>query len=336
MPPSSSSVKRPGIWAWIGFGLVVLLTLGFLKMVFVRVTGYPKLTLSDTSASGSDSFLGRSISGIAPAMPPIAQDAAMESSGKSIMPYPGTPGGSASVDLDGNAIEPRIIKTGDLSLRVMDAPKAVESIRSMVTAANGFVESSSISDSGEGPRTAWVTVRIPVDTFEATIAQLKSLATLVLNENLHGQDVTSEFVDLEADLRNAKAEEASYLEILKRSGDIEDVLAVTQRLAEVRGRIERLEGRKRYLENRTDLATLSVSVTEETRVEAPSRSWRPGTVLREAMQDLVISLQDLANFVIRALIAVVGLLLPIALLTSLVIWIGFKIVRAIMRRMGKK
>jgi hypothetical protein len=341
MPPSPSSAKRPGLLAWIGFALVALLFILFLKTVFARITRSPQMTSSigqTVSFEGGNAMLyARGEGSIAPAAPPMMmEDALMMKGVATTMPYPGTPGGSAAKDLDGNSIEPRIIKTGNLTLRVNDAPKSVEDIRAIVTRANGFVESSSLSDTGSGPRSAWITVRIPVASFEATLSQLKGIATLVLNESIQGQDVTSEFVDLEADLRNAKAEEASYLEILKRSGDIEDVLMVTQRLAEVRGRIERLEGRKRYLENRTDLATLSIMVTEETRVEVPTRTWKPGAVVREAANDLVVALQELVNFLIRAGIAVLGLLLPIALLTGLVIWIGWKIVKAILRRLGKK
>lgn len=235
-----------------------------------------------------------------------------------------------------NDAEPqRIIKTGQLTLRVADAPKAVEDVRAAVTAKGGFVESSSLSDNGAGPRSAWMTVRVPVASFEATMDDLKRVSVLVLNETVHGQDVTEQFVDLEADLRNARAEEASYLEILKRSGDIEDVLAVTQRLADVRGRIERLEGRKRYLENRTDFATISVTLTEETRVEVPTRTWKPLEVLRTALRDLVVSLQGLVDFLIRFVIAVVGLLLPIGIIVAVIIWIGWKVVRAFVRRLGK-
>jgi len=333
MPPLSPS-KRPGLLHWLGFAIVVLLTIWFLKIVFIR-SGYAPMTYDERVSSQGVYTMGSSIAA-APGMPPMAAAPMMDASDAKMMLLRGESGGSAAEDLDGNAIEPRIIKTGELALRVEDAPASVERVRGIVTGANGFVESSSMSDSGTGPRTAWITVRIPVDRFETVLKDIKGVATLVLNESIHGQDVTSEFVDLEADIRNAKAEEASYLEILKRSGDISDVLAVTQRLAEVRGRIERLEGRKRYLENRTDLATLNITVTEETRIEVPTRTWKPLSVLREAVNDTVVALQELVNFFIRIAIASIGILLPIALFTAFVIWIGWKILKGIMRRLGKK
>lgn len=256
------------------------------------------------------------------ALPPeIAPEAGLEKRAETIAPT--------------DDLQQRVIKIGELSLRVKDVSKQADEIRDAVKSRGGYVESSSISDPGEGPRTGWMTLRIPVNVLDETIKQIKALAILTLEESTQGQDVTLEFVDLEADLRNARAEEQSYLDILKRSGTIEEVLSVTQRLAEVRGRIERLEGRKRYLENRTDLATLNVRLTEETRVEVPGRTWRPFEVLRDALRDLVASLQALIDFLIRLIVGVIGLLIPIAALVAFIIWVGWKIVRIFLKRLRK-
>lgn len=343
MPPSSPSAKRPGILAWIGYGIVVLLALAFIKTVFFRLAGRGEMGMNSSSYPTTQSAPPMAMgSGGTPGMDDYslvaARDMAYEEGvmrkGMPIMP-PTAPGGSTAVDLDGNAITPKVIKTGSLMLRVENASKSLESIQQIVTGVQGFVESSSITDAGEGPRTAYLTVRVPVAQFDSVRTQLKGIATLVLNETTSGQDVTSQFVDLEADLRNAKAEEASYLEILKKSGTIEDTLEVTKQLADVRGRIERLTGQERYLLNRTDLATLSVTLTEDTRVEAPTRTWRPGEVVKDAIRDLIISLQGLVDFLIRAVIATIGLLLPILLITGLLIWVVWKVAFAIFRRIKR-
>jgi hypothetical protein len=248
---------------------------------------------------------------------------------------PSMPGGSAAVDLDGNDVTPRIIKTGDLRLRVEDASTAMDTVQTIVSGKNGFVESSSISDSGEGPRTARMTLRIPVSSFEETLTALKDISVLVLHESTGGQDVTTEFVDLEANLRNARAEEESYRAILNRSGSIEEVLMVTRQLAEVRGRIERLEARQRYLENKTDLATLQVMLTEETRIEVPTRKWKPFEVVRKSVQELIQGLQAFVDFLIRFVIAVVGLLIPVAAFVGLIMWLGWKVIRWFLRKLKR-
>lgn len=249
---------------------------------------------------------------------------------------PTTDGGSAAVDLDGNEVEARIIKNGSLRLRVEDADEAMSGVQSIVTANNGFVQSSTLSDPGEGPRTAYMTLRIPVDSFETVIASLKDLSVLVLEESTSGQDVTTEFIDLEANLRNARAEEASYVAILERSGSIEEVLAVTRQIADVRGRIERYEARMRYLENKTDLATLQLTLTEETRIEVPSRKWQPLEILRQAVRDLVQGLQAFVNVLIYLVIAVIGLVIPVALIVALLLWIGWMIVKRITKKRTKR
>jgi len=253
-------------------------------------------------------------------------------------PSPSMPpmaGGSAAVDLDGESVTPRIIKNGDLRLRVEDASETMDSVNTLVSGKSGFVESSSISDSGEGPRTAHMTLRVPVESFEGIIGELKGFATLVLHESTGGQDVTTEFIDLEANLRNAQAEEESYRAILNRSGSIEEVLMVTRQLAEVRGRIERFEARKRYLENRTDLATLQLTLTEETRIELPTETWRPFEVVKQSVRNLILGLQGFVDFLIQFVIGVIGLLIPVAAFTALVLWLGWKLVKRIMKKMKK-
>jgi hypothetical protein len=244
-------------------------------------------------------------------------------------------GGSAAVDADGHAVTQRIIKNGELELRVQDTSQAMTAVQTLMSEKNGFVESSSISDSGEGARTAYMTLRIPAASFESVVSELKSISTLVLYEATTGQDVTMEFVDLEADLKNAEAEEDSYRAILSRSGSIEEVLAVTRQLAETRGRIERLEGRKRYLENLTDLATIQLTLTEETRIDVPTRTWKPYEVLRQSVRELIEGLQAFVDFLIQFVISVVGLLIPVFAFVGIVIWLGWKAIRWYIRKLKR-
>ena len=240
------------------------------RLRYVNSLGVHKRLFSSPKPQPLIGSSGGFIGSVAPMFPEermAVADAGIVSAYKSSVPAP-----------SGNAETlQRIIKTGDLSLRVADASKGLEEIDRIASAKGGFVESSSISDPGAGPRSAWATVRVPAKSFDDAMRDLKSTATVVLSATVQGQDVTSEFVDLEADIRNARAAESSYLDLLKRTGSVEDILAVTQQLNQTRGEIERLEARKRYMENRTDLATISVSLTEDTRVEFPEKlgsRWR--------------------------------------------------------------
>ncbi len=233
----------------------------------------------------------------------------------------------------GTAEKQRIVRTGSLSLRVQDAPGALEQVKTLAAAKGGFVESSSISDTGSGPRTAYATIRVPVASFDGAMADLKKVASVVLDESTNANDVTMQYVDLESNLRNARAEEQSYLDLLKRTGSMNDVLSVTRALADVRGRIEQLDGEQRYMQSQTDDATINVTLTEETRIEVPTRTWKPLEVLRQAFSELVISLQGLVDVLIRFVIGFVGLFVPVAFLVLLFIWLSWKIFGWVIRKL---
>lgn len=322
MPSTSSSQKRPGILAWGIFVLAALVGVGIILNLIGALLPAPSkeagvsAALPSRGAAVSRDFALESGAGVRSAAPAPSMT---ESKGIAPAPEPKLP-------------EQRIIKVGELELRVVDAAKASDQAKTLVTGKNGYVESSSMSDTGEGPRTAELVVRVPVATFEKTLVGLKKLAVVVLREDVAGQDITEEFVDLESDLRNAKAEETSYLEIMKRSGKIEEVLAVAERLADVRGRIQRLEGRKRFLENKTDLATIKLTLTEETRVSIPTKTWKPLEVLRQAANELVQTLQAFVDFLIRFVIGLVGIL-PLLAFTALIVWLGWKLVKWFIGRM---
>ncbi|HWQ99540.1 MAG TPA: DUF4349 domain-containing protein [Candidatus Methylomirabilis sp.] len=321
MPPTSSQ-KRPGILAWGLFVIAVLIggsvIFNIIDAVRTPESGVDSQPPGRTSSRGFGGVSALGIADEANALPPSASPAPFPTAEYRSAPGP-TVGGVAKQ-------EQRVIKVGALDLRVADAAKSSDQVKTVVTVKGGYVESSTISDDGTGPREAELLVRVPVASFEQTIAELKGLAVVVLNEEVAGQDITEEFVDVESDLRNAKAEEASYLEIMKRSGKIEEVLAVAERLADVRGRIQRLEGRKRYMENKTDLATIRVTLTEETRVAVPTRTWDPLEVVRQSASELVQTLQAFVDFLVRFIIGLVAVL-PFLAFTAFIVWFGWKLVK---------
>lgn len=248
--------------------------------------------------------------------------------GKMVPPM--APSTGASPD-DRARVGERVIRTGSLTLRVDNAGARLNELRTMVEAAGGFVASANTTDRN-GVKTAYATLRVPNDKFRQTMEDAKKLASTVFDESEAGQDVTDQYVDLEARLRAAKAEEAQYLEILKRASDIEDTLNVTARLGEVRSRIEQMEGQMRYLNDRTTYATLSVTLTEEAKVEVPSRVWKPGETFNLALRGLVESLQDLADFLITGGVFLIGFVAPVLLILALAVWIVWRIVKRVTRK----
>jgi len=218
-------------------------------------------------------------------------------------------------------VDQKIVKNGYLRLVVEKVSDSASEIARLATARGGFVQSSSVTERGDGTYSGNVSVRVPVEKFEETMSAIKELATLVKSDTSTGQDVTEQYTDLQAQLRNAKAQEETYLAILKQARTVEDTLKVQERLGQIRSVIESYEGRLKYLENTTSYSTISVSLEEEATVRAPTKEFRLSAIFKNAVQTLVSAAQDLAAGLIYVVIVWGGILLPIALLA----WIVWKI-----------
>ena len=105
-----------------------------------------------------------------------------------------------------------------------------------------------------------IEMRVPAAQFDAALADIRGAGGSVTAEKITGKDVTEEYIDLEARLRTQRDLEEQMSQILKRAADIEDVLAVQEKLAAVRTEIERIEGRRCFLESQSSLSTVSVTL----------------------------------------------------------------------------
>lgn len=225
----------------------------------------------------------------------------------------------------------KVIKTADLALEVADIVKSLDEARSIAKKRNGFVVSSSYAETPNGRKSAWAQVKVPFSDFDAAIADFKALSVFVERETTSAQDVTEEYIDLQAQLKNMQAEEQQYQAILKQATKIEDILNVTQRLSDVRGRIEQLQGRINYLDNRTDYSLINIQLSEEALVTAPTREWRPWTLIKEQAQLLIVAWQQFVSNVIGFVFWLIGII-PYLVIIAIVAWIA----RAIVKRRGQK
>src|SRR3989304_5189781 len=105
-----------------------------------------------------------------------------------------------------------------------------------------------------------------------------------------------------------RAVEERYLALLERAGDVEDIIKVQERLDYVQQEIERLIGRKRYLDNQTEMATLTVFVSEETTIKFPESKWQPLVVVKNAVRALIQILQGFVDNVIIFVFVILGLI----------------------------
>jgi hypothetical protein len=164
---------------------------------------------------------------------------------------------------DQPAAERKIIYTATITLVVEDFSKTESAVLELVQRFGGYVAASHVDRTQGDRRSGNWTVRVPVERFNAFLAAAADLG-VPENQVTQAQDVSEEFVDLEARLKNKREIERRIVKLLEdRSGDIKDVIAVESELGRVREEIERMEGRLRYLTNRTALTTVTINAREE-------------------------------------------------------------------------
>jgi len=221
-----------------------------------------------------------------------------------------------------------IIKTGNLSMVVENVRAQVKAIADYAVQKGGFVVTSNVSKSGLA-LLGNITVRIPSDVFDKGLEDVKALGE-VTSEEVNGQDVTEEYTDLDSQLRNLNATETQLLEIMRRAVKIEDVLAVQQQLTEVRGRIESIQGRMKYLKESARLSTLTIYLSTDPSV-LPSVNtedqWKPWASAKNAFRQLV----DLGKGIVDVVIWLV-VYIPLWAVLAFVVWV---VVRMVRRRLNR-
>ena len=199
-------------------------------------------------------YAGSAPVGAAPAAPPAAEQ-----------------GGSAQESWDRY-----VIRNAEMKLVVKDVEVTSVEVKRVATEAGGYVAQSNTRR--EDSRVlADITIQVPAEAFDRVVEQLRRLAVTVDYAKTSTQDVTEEYVDNEARLRNLRAAEESTQRLLDQATKMEDILAVRRELTSLRGEIEKIEGRQNYLKRRVEMSTINVHLTTEasTALAAGRSSWDP-------------------------------------------------------------
>jgi hypothetical protein len=218
----------------------------------------------------------------------------------------------------------QIVKNGSLDLQVGSADAAAQKITQIAKANGGDVFASNFFESGKNLKSGTITLKVPFANFDKTFNDLKGVATLVVRESTSGQDVTLQYTDLQAQLKNAQAEEQQYLDILKQTQKVSDILDVTQQLSQVRTQIDQLQGQINYMDSQTKLASITVSLTEDTNI-AITDSWRPLQVAKDAVNQLLRGAQGFVNSAIVFIIVIIPVAIFYAIFFWIIYWVGKKI-----------
>jgi len=160
-----------------------------------------------------------------------------------------------------SGIDTKIIKTAYLTIEVNDVPGSIESLKNLAAQKGGYLSSTNIQKNYNNRLSGSVIVRVPAAEFENILIGVKAIGT-VKSVSTQGQDVTEEYVDLQAQKISYQNQLAQYNEIMKKAVKVDDVITVQQQIDRVQTELNRLEGRLKYFDSRIDFSTITVNLQE--------------------------------------------------------------------------
>ena len=207
--------------------------------------------------------------------------------------------------------ERKMIRTASMDMIVKSPKDASERIRLLAEQCGGFLVSSEI-DGGENASSASLTVRIPVGKFEEVRTQISNLGIRVESEKLQAADVTKQYVDLAARLRNYRAQETQYLGILKQAKSVKDTVEVSDKLNGIRAEIEQQQAEFDALSKQIETVALAISLRAEADAQVLGLHWRPLYQLKLAARDGIDGIGDYAAAMASFVFYIPAILLWIA------------------------
>ncbi|HKC92277.1 MAG TPA: DUF4349 domain-containing protein [Candidatus Limnocylindria bacterium] len=238
-----------------------------------------------TAAQGRGSEVG------APA-PAVVDSAAGFSGNAASAPDKGVP--TVVVSGDRN-----LILTAKIDMRSKDPWATSDRAQAIASGLGGDVLNLSQSGTAD-TRSASLTIRVPSSRFGDALQQLKSLEGEIQTSGVSAQDVTDQFIDLQARLTAKQAEEQRYVAILNRANTIDEILKVDASLGSVRTQIEQLTAQINSIKNRTDFSTISMSISTLSVLpgDTTTKAWDPSKTVGRALAALGAMMQVFADVVI--------------------------------------
>jgi hypothetical protein len=255
---------------------------------------------------------------------------------------PTSASGTAVPDASGSASIPStsrmIIKDGNINLLVVDTDVALDRVTQVVSDTGGYIVSSRVwytPVQDKNYKNATLTVGVPVDQFEPALVRLRAIAKQVLDETESGTDVTDQYVDLQSQLVNLQASRDRIRGFLDKATTVDEILKINDQLTQIEQQIETIQGKQKYLADRSSYSTLTITLTPDIPTATPSPTptptpvagWNPGHTFIDAGNTLGSAYKVLIDAAIWVLVVFVPIVAPVVL----VIWLI-----AFLTRRGRK
>ncbi len=234
-------------------------------------------------------------------------------------------------------VERKVIKNADMAIVVKDPKESMKAIVALAEGMGGYVISSNLYESTYGPNNipvpeASVSIRIPAEKLTEALEAIKKDAVEVNYENVTGQDVTDQYVDLTSRLAAKQAAEKKLTQIMEAAEKTEDVLAVYIQLQQIQSEIEVLKGQIKYIDQSAAMSSVSVRlIAEEGAQPIEIGGWKLQGTAKNAVEDLVYFTQGFIRFLIRFVIYT----LPALILIAIPLYLVYRGGRAVYRRFAR-
>jgi hypothetical protein len=232
-------------------------------------------------------------------------------------------------------VDKKIIKNGAVDMLVKKVEDTSADIQAIANKYNGQIDNLNISNRTSDTKYGTITVRVPNDKFDLAIEDIKKLAVKVNSEVVSSDDVTAQYVDMEARLKSKRAVESQYVALLQKANKVEEIVQVHSYLDRVREEIEILQAQMNYLTRQVDMSSITVSMTSETEVQIFGITWRPITVIKQSFRNLLTDMTGIIDWLIAFIFALPGIIIRIAIFIG-VLWLIVVVLTKLYKKFSKK
>ncbi|MBV9120278.1 MAG: DUF4349 domain-containing protein [Chloroflexi bacterium] len=198
-------------------------------------------------------------------------------------------------------VERMIVKNGSLTINVDDPETSLSQVDQLVQSQQGVIAAQSVRNDRD-TSSITLTIQVPPENFETTLAKLRDLRAHGMKPQLdtvNSQDVTEQFVDLDAQYRNLQATRDAYQKLLDKASAVSDVITLTREIASIQTQMDQIQGRKNLISRQAAVSTINLTLLPAGASASPSPKPLPGpeqaatqawNVLRTAGQGLEVAL----------------------------------------------
>lgn len=214
----------------------------------------------------------------------------------------------------------KIIVSKDVVIETLAFDRAINGITSDILASGGYIESSEVTGRGivnssyVENRSAFIKARIPKNKFSSVSDRIAQYGVIV-RTNTQSQNVTAQYFDTEARIKTQKIREERLLELLKKSGKLEDIITLEKELSQVRLEIENLTGSLRNMDNLVEYSTLTINIQE---VKEPTQLKEKPVTLWQRIADGFMKALELIDYCIKNTLVIIAFLFPFAIIAFII------------------